>query len=102
MTTVLPDLLLYTRPGCHLCDDARAMLEALLAERAAEGLAVPRLREIDIAADPALERTYHATIPVVELAGRQVDLATSPGRLRRLLGDVLDGTAEAGASSLPR
>lgn len=102
MTASLPDLLLYTRPGCHLCDDARATLEALLAERAARGLPVPVLREIDIAADPALEQAWFATIPVVEIAGRRVELATSAGKLRRLLDGALDGTAATPAPSVPR
>ena len=102
MTASLPDLLLYMRPGCHLCDDARLTLGALLAQRAAQGRSVPVLREIDIAADPALERAYFATIPVVEIAGRRVELATSPGKLRRLLDDALDGTAATPAPSVPR
>ncbi|HET7727200.1 MAG TPA: glutaredoxin family protein [Candidatus Limnocylindrales bacterium] len=102
MTAPLPDLLLYTRPGCHLCDEARATLEALVAERAAQGLPVPVVREIDIAADPELERAYFTTIPVVEIADRRVELATSPGKLRRLLHDALDGTAATPAPSVPR
>ena len=90
----LPDLILYSRAGCHLCDEARDLLHALLEERAR-----PRPRdaqvvtEIDIESDPDLERRFFATIPVVELGDRRLELATSAAKLRRLLSDVLDGSA---------
>ena len=85
----LPDLVLYRRDGCHLCDEARDLLALLLAEREATGLPVPRLVERDITTDPAWERAFFTTIPVVELAGRRVELATSAATLRRLLADAL-------------
>jgi hypothetical protein len=85
----LPDLILYTRDGCHLCDDARSSLRLLLAERAAHGRPVPRLIERDIATNRDWERAFMTTIPVVELGGRKLELATSSARLRRLLDDVL-------------
>lgn len=88
--TPLPDLTLYARPGCELCDEARTLLTALLDERAAAGLTRPRLVERDIESDPALERAYFATIPVVELGDRRLELATSAPKLRRLFRDVLD------------
>ncbi len=86
----LPELLLYTRPGCHLCDEARAALTALLDERVQAGRPAPTLVERDIETDPALERAYFASIPVVELGDRRLELATSVAKLRRLLSDVLD------------
>jgi len=86
----LPDLVLYGRPGCGLCDEARGLLIALLDERAHAGLLSPRLIERDIDTDPAWERAYFASIPVVELGDRRLDLVTSPAKLRRLLADVLD------------
>ena len=92
MTDPLPDLVLYRRDGCHLCDDARVTLELLLAERAARGLPAPAIRERDIEADEDLHRRYAFTIPVVALGGRELELATSPAKLRRLLEDALDGT----------
>lgn len=91
MTDPLPDLVLYRRDGCHLCDDARATLELLLADRAARGLAAPAIEERDIQADDELHRRYAFTIPVVALGDRELELATSPGKLLRLLEDVLDG-----------
>lgn len=87
----LPDLVLYRRDGCHLCDDARATLDQLIFERAANGLPAPAVVERDIEADEDLHRRYAFTIPVVALGDRELELATSPAKLRRLLEDVLDG-----------
>ena len=79
------DLLLYTRPGCHLCDQARALVLELLEERRARGLPTPHLVERDITTDPEWEREHFTTIPVLELGGRRLDLALSPAKVRRLL-----------------
>jgi len=57
---------LYTRPGCHLCDDARAAI-LRVRERADFSLA-----EIDIESDDALHRAYLERIPVVELDGEEL------------------------------
>ena len=91
--TPLPDLILYGRPDCGLCDEARDLLRALFDERAAAGLSTPTLREIDIESDPALEHRFLAAIPVVELGDRRLETVTSAAKLRRLLADVLDATA---------
>jgi hypothetical protein len=93
VTHPLPDLVLYRRDGCHLCDDARSALDLLLADRAARGLPAPPIQERDIEADDELHRRYAFTIPVVALGDRELELATSPAKLRRLLEDVLDGAA---------
>ncbi len=90
MTDQLPDLVLYGRPGCHLCENARVALDALLADRAQRGRPAPEVREISIDDDPALHERYRYTIPVVSLGGREVELATSPARLAQLLSEVLD------------
>jgi hypothetical protein len=89
----LPALVLYGRAECSLCDEAREILRALLDERATRGLPTPTLTDVDIEADPDLERRYFDRIPVVELADRRLELATSAAKLRRLLSDVLDGSA---------
>ena len=96
----LPDLILYSRTGCHLCDDARTIVRALLAQRASEGRAVPTLIERDVEANPVWERLFFTTIPVVELAGRRVELATSVAKIRALLA-TLD-TAIPGGPNDPR
>jgi len=85
----LPDLILYTRDGCHLCDEARDLLAALLAQRADAGLPVPRLVERDIATNATWERAFLTTIPVAELGAHRVELATSAAALRRLLDEGL-------------
>jgi glutaredoxin len=57
---------LYTRPGCHLCDDARA---ALLKVRERTPFT---LEEIDIEQDDALHRAYLERIPVIDLDGEHL------------------------------
>jgi hypothetical protein len=93
VTPPLPDVVLYSRPGCHLCDDAHEALDALLAERAAAGRPVPAIVERNIDEDEDLHRRYAFTIPVVAVGDRELELATSPAKLRRLLDEALDGTS---------
>jgi len=88
--TPLPDVVLYTRAGCHLCDETRDALQSLLEDRAATGRPIAHVREVDIDADPDHRRAFADTIPVVELKGRRLQLATSPARLRRFLAEGLD------------
>ena len=92
MSNPLPELVLYTRDGCHLCAEARAIVQGLLEDRAARGQRIAALHERDIATDPAWERRFFATIPVVEFGERRLELATSPATVRRFLDDVLDGS----------
>jgi glutaredoxin-like protein DUF836 len=86
----LPDLVLYGRPGCGLCDEACAILAALLDERRNAGLPTPTFLQRDIEQDPELERAFFTTIPVVELGDARLELATSATKLRRLMHDQLD------------
>ena len=97
MTPPLPDLILHTRAGCHLCDETKAMLLRLVAERAARGLGTPRLVEVDIEADDALQREMLELIPVVQLGERRLELAVSPRKVRRFVEDALDRIPTAGA-----
>lgn len=55
------DTVLYTRSGCCLCDQAKALLEN-------HGLAV---HEVDIDADPQLRERYTECVPVVVINGRE-------------------------------
>lgn len=66
MTGATHDVVLYSRPGCHLCDDARRALETLQGELAFE------LREVDIESDRGLERRFMLEIPVIEVDGEVV------------------------------
>jgi glutaredoxin len=54
----------YSRPGCHLCDDALVLLQGLQREWTL------RIQEIDISGDPALMRKYDLRIPVLVVDGR--------------------------------
>ena len=89
----LPNLVLYTRPGCQLCDEARESIQSVLEDRAARGLPVPAVIERDIAAEAELERALGDLIPVIELGDRRLQLVVSANRIRRLLADALDGPA---------
>jgi hypothetical protein len=88
-------LYLYTRAGCHLCDDARTILDAILTERTAAGLPSPDVVERDIETDEDWHRAFMASIPVIEVGERRLELALSPARIRRLLIDALDAPAPA-------
>ena len=60
-------LTIYSRPGCHLCDELKAVVTR--ATRAA-GVAVA-IDEVDISTDPALEAQYGLEIPVLLVDGRK-------------------------------
>ncbi|HYN69368.1 MAG TPA: glutaredoxin family protein [Candidatus Eisenbacteria bacterium] len=90
MVAPLPDLVLYVRPGCSLCDEAREAIGLVIADRRARGASVPAVVERNIEADEALHRAYLERIPVVELGEHRLELLVTVGKLRRLLADVLD------------
>ncbi len=70
---------LYGKPGCHLCDDARAVLE-----RSGEPFT-----EKDITEDDALHAAYLERIPVVTVDGEErFELFVDEPALRGLLGKV--------------
>jgi len=91
----LPDLVLWRGDGCHLCDDARALVMALLDERATAGLRSPALVERRIADHPAVERELFEQIPVLEFDGRRLPLALRSGQVRAFLDDALGGRGTA-------
>ena len=63
---MLPRVTLFGRAGCHLCDEARAVIERVAAR------APLRLEEIDVDGDPALRAEYDTEVPVIEVNGREV------------------------------
>ena len=76
------DVTIYSRPGCHLCEEAKAQIAPLLKEFGA------RLTEINIDEDLELRARYDFDVPVIFLGARKaakhrVDLA----QLRRQLRD---------------
>jgi glutaredoxin len=56
---------LYTRVDCHLCDDAKAVLEDVRRERPFE------LTTVDVDTDPALFEAYGLEVPVILVDGRK-------------------------------
>lgn len=73
-------VVLYSRPGCHLCDVAR---EAILSLR--ERL-VFEFEEVDIESDEELELEYGIRIPVVEVDGEEAfEVTVDAERLARLM-----------------
>jgi len=79
----MPTVTLYGRPGCHLCDDARAVLERVRADTHFE------LRSVDIEGDDVLFRAYLERIPVVSVDGEEVyEYHVDEGDLRARLARV--------------
>jgi glutaredoxin len=85
---------IYSRQGCHLCDQMKAVVE-----RVGRSVAIA-VEEIDISTDPALEARYGIDIPVLLVAGRKAaKYRVTEEELRRILsaraGEV-GGTGEPG------
>jgi glutaredoxin len=75
---------LYTRPGCHLCEEAKALIEPLLSEFGAA------LREVNIDEDAVLRQRYGTDIPVIFIGSRKVAKhRVDPVRFRRQLGNAV-------------
>ena len=75
-----PRVVLYSKPGCHLCADARAVIEAVCQELG------ETYDEIDITSSPDLMASYGEEIPVTFVDGRQHDFwRVDPDRLRAAL-----------------
>ena len=77
------DVAIYSRPGCHLCDEAKEVIERV------RGRFPFELRIIDIETDPELEKQYGEQIPVIFINGNkafkyQVDEAEFESKVKRL------------------
>ena len=58
-------LTLYSRPGCHLCDEMKAVVHNV-------ARTIPlALNDVDISTDPALEAQYGLEIPVLLVEGKK-------------------------------
>ena len=73
----LPTIDFYTRTGCHICDEARATLQAVLEDRARRGDPIARVRYVNLSDRPDLEGDYGAWVPVLELGGRKLTLSST-------------------------
>ena len=77
-----PKVVFYTKPDCHLCEDALALL---LSTGRSLGMEV-QVSKVDITTDPALEETYGGIIPVLVFGGGATLTAPiEPGPLRAAL-----------------
>jgi glutaredoxin len=73
---------LYAKPGCHLCEDARLVIETVCAEVGTS------YDEVDITTSPELMDAYAEQIPVTFVDGHQHDFwRVDPGRLRAALAE---------------
>ncbi|HEY0237435.1 MAG TPA: glutaredoxin family protein [Friedmanniella sp.] len=71
---------LLTRPGCHLCDEARTVVEQVCAESG------ETYEEVDVDGDEGLRRRYTDEVPVTFVDGAQHDFwRVDPARLRAAL-----------------
>lgn len=76
---------LYTRAGCHLCDEAKAQIAPLLRRFALT------LEEVDIDTDTELQARFGKDVPVIFLDGRKVAKhRIDVDQFRRLLERAVD------------
>lgn len=61
---------LISKPGCHLCDEARAVLDSAIEDLGSQGITVD-LTERNMLDDPALIAEYQEDIPVVLIEGKR-------------------------------
>lgn len=80
-------LTLVGKPGCHLCDDARVVVEQVVADLEKEATApAVSLTEVSILDDAELHERYVEEIPVLLIDGRvHTYWRVDPSRLRRAL-----------------
>lgn len=64
----MKQLILYSRPGCHLCDEMKLVVSRVV-RRMPAGAA--EVREIDISSDAVLDDLYGQEIPVLLIDGRK-------------------------------
>jgi glutaredoxin len=67
MDQLIVALTIYTRPGCHLCQEMKAVIERVVRDLRATA----QVEEINIANDPDLEERYGSEIPVLLVNGRK-------------------------------
>ncbi len=78
--TVQPRITLISKPGCHLCDLAREVIERVAADLGVQWV------ELSILDDPELSAAYSEQIPVTLVDGAQHDYwRVDESRLRRAL-----------------
>jgi len=89
------EVTLYTRPGCHLCEEAKTSIAPLLREFGAT------LREVNIENDPVLEERYGWDIPVIFIgAHKATKHRVNVQQFRRQLLESTSKKAETGRNSV--
>lgn len=85
----MPMLILYTRPDCHLCEEALACIEAAEIGR--------DVREIDIDSDPALSGCYGVRIPVLhdERSGNELGWPFTPADVQAFMRQHGDASGQS-------
>ena len=84
---------LYSRPGCHLCDEMKAVVLQV-----GSSIAL-KIEEIDISTDPELERLYGVEIPVLFIAEKKVaKYRVTEAELRRILSAKAGQADKAGGA----
>ena len=79
----MTEVVLYGKAGCHLCEEARAEIDAVRARRPFE------LTEVDVSLDPVLHARYGERIPVVVVEGAEAfEFHVDGPELERLLDTV--------------
>jgi glutaredoxin len=74
-------LIIYSRPGCHLCDEMKAIVARVI-----RTLPAVTLQEVDISGDTDLEARYGLEIPVLTIDGKKAAKYRVTGdALRRML-----------------
>ena len=77
-------LTIYSRPGCHLCDDMKAVVKQVVRD-VDESASID---EVDISTDPALEALYGLEIPVLMIDGKKAaKYRVTEDALKRMLAD---------------
>ena len=75
-----PVIELLTRPGCHLCEDARLTVSEICAEYGLD------YTELDITHNPDLLKRHETEIPVLRIDGEAKDFwRINPKRMRKIL-----------------
>ena len=73
----------YGKPGCHLCEEALAVVHDVRERHPFE------LEEVDITRDPAVEALYRERIPVIAIDGREMlELVIEAAELERCLASM--------------
>jgi glutaredoxin len=82
---------IYSRPGCHLCDAMKAVVQHV-----AQSIPLS-LEEVDISTDPSLEAQYGLEIPVLMVEGRKAaKYRVGEEELRKILAGRAGGTGGTG------